>query len=42
MEAYEKKGIIAYLTIIFVIGLFFVFKNTPLTGLDERFHFFRA
>jgi hypothetical protein len=24
-----------------IIGLFFVFKNTPLTGLDE-FHFFRS
>lgn len=42
MEASGKKGLIAYLAIIFIIGLFFVFKNTPLTGLDERFHFFRA
>ncbi|WP_418163011.1 DUF2142 domain-containing protein [Pantoea vagans] len=42
MEGFEKKGVIAYLVVVFIIGLFFVFKNTPLTGLDERFHFFRA
>lgn len=42
MEGSRKAGLIAYLAVIFLIGLFFVFKNTPLTGLDERFHFFRA
>jgi uncharacterized membrane protein len=42
MEHFEKKGVIAYLLVVLVIGLFFVIKNTPLTGLDERFHFFRA
>ena len=42
MEHFEKKGVIAYLLVVLVIGLFFVVKNTPLTGLDERFHFFRA
>lgn len=38
----EKGIILLYLLTITIIGLFFVFKNTPLTGLDERFHFFRA
>lgn len=42
MENLERKTIFAYLAVVFVVGLFFVFNNTPLTGLDERFHFFRA
>jgi uncharacterized membrane protein len=42
MGRIERGTVILYLIAMTVIGLFFVFKNTPLTGLDERFHFFRS
>lgn len=42
MEEIEKKLIAAYLFTITVIGILFASHATPLTGLDERFHFFRA
>jgi len=41
-DGFGKAGLIAYLAVVFITGLFFSFKNTPLTGLDERFHFFRS
>lgn len=42
MDRLERFSLISYLVVMTIIGLFFVFKNTPLTGLDERFHFFRS
>ncbi|ORJ50329.1 hypothetical protein B2M27_11040 [Kluyvera intermedia] len=42
MDRLERASLISYLVVMTIIGLFFVFKNTPLTGLDERFHFFRS
>ena len=42
MDRLERVALISYLVVMTIIGLFFVFKNTPLTGLDERFHFFRS
>ncbi len=42
MDRLERTSLISYLVVMTIIGLFFVFKNTPLTGLDERFHFFRS
>ncbi|MDW2743703.1 DUF2142 domain-containing protein [Atlantibacter subterraneus] len=42
MDRLERVSLISYLVVMTIIGIFFVFKNTPLTGLDERFHFFRS
>ncbi|MHB9322951.1 DUF2142 domain-containing protein [Phytobacter diazotrophicus] len=42
MDRLERFSLVSYLVVMTIIGLFFVFKNTPLTGLDERFHFFRS
>lgn len=42
MDRLERASLISYLVVMTIIGLFFVFKNAPLTGLDERFHFFRS
>lgn len=42
MDNFERKVIIPYLFLIAVLGTLFVYKNTPLTGLDERLHFFRS